>query len=163
MQSCCCVLQSLLLSVACGTQVLRCPKLDHLYAVSLLLSLPHNQARQLLVASRKLCKGYSKMMVRNGERGWEGRGREKRLRACIGYVESSLIFLIQAFSDLCIHLGTILGSNDMVSTASYFYRIAKWGKKLREYQVIESGLSACHGNGAMYILQFNQKRKENLS
>ena len=58
--------------MACGTQVLRYPKLDHLYAVSLLVSLPHNQARQLLVASRKLCKGYSKMMVRNEERGWEG-------------------------------------------------------------------------------------------
>ena len=65
--SCCSVLHS------CGagglSQVMRSPKLDHLHAVSLLVSLPHNQAWQLLVASRKLCKGYSKMMVRERRRG----------------------------------------------------------------------------------------------
>ena len=67
MHSCCSVLHS---RGAGGlSQVMRSPKLDHLRAVSLLVSLPHNQAWQLLVASRKLCKGYSKMMVR------ERRGR----------------------------------------------------------------------------------------
>ena len=45
---------------------MRSPKLDHLYSLALLVSLPSSQVLQLLVASRKSCKGYSKMMVRGG-------------------------------------------------------------------------------------------------
>ena len=74
--------------------------------------------------------------------GWGRRERERRLRKWLRvYVHAivilfnALAFIFQAFSDLCIHLGTLLGSRDMVSTASHFYRIAKWGKILREYQV----------------------------
>ena len=45
------------------SQVLRSPKLDHLYGITLLLSVDESEALKILLSSRKTCKGYTKIMV----------------------------------------------------------------------------------------------------